>query len=124
MPEPPPRDDNGTTTCPICHARFVPIRRQRYCSTACRKTAWRRRHPDPITLPGIPPARHRRDITVYVCADCDTRYLGQQWCPDCQRPCTRVSVGGLCPHCEEPVVLTDLLDTTEVNPQPPGRQLS
>jgi len=28
-------------------------------------------------------------------------------------PCTRVGLGGLCPHCDEPVALADLLDTTE-----------
>jgi hypothetical protein len=40
---------------------------------------------------------------------CETRYLGQQRCPDCGIFCRRVGHGGLCPHCDEPVALQDLL---------------
>ena len=57
MPEPTPagpppdrspsRDDPGTTPCPACRRPFTPIGRQAYCSTACRKTAFRRRHQQP-----------------------------------------------------------------------------
>ncbi len=39
-----------------------------------------------------------------------TRYYGQQWCHDCHQPATRVDLGGLCPHCDEPFAVTDLLD--------------
>ena len=51
---PPSRNDNrndinsdGHTTtipCPFCHSAFTPIRRQRYCTPACRQAAWRARH--------------------------------------------------------------------------------
>lgn len=114
----PPRDDIETTSataatpCPMCGAGFHRIRRQRFCSAACRQAAWRARH----DLPPIPAATAavtrptRRDVTVYTCPECEQRYLGQQWCPDCNRPCTRVGVGGLCPECEHPVALDDLLD--------------
>jgi hypothetical protein len=106
---PPGRNDNTTTlTCPTCAAPFTPIRRQRYCSSACRQAAWRARHtPPPVTVV-VPPRTPRRDITVYQCPDCDARYLGQQWCPDCNRPCIRIDLGGLCPHCDEPVAISDL----------------
>ena len=97
-----------TLACPVCGAGFQPVRRQRYCSQPCRQAAYRRRLPaDPII---VPPAVHRRDVTVYACTDCEQRYLGQQWCPDCQRPCVRVGVGGLCPTCDEPVAVEDLID--------------
>ena len=56
------------------------------------------------------PGRPRREITVYACTDCEQRYLAQQWCTDCQRPCRRIDLGGLCPHCDEPVAIIDLLD--------------
>lgn len=116
-PATPPRNDNETTTpgmlnCPVCGVGFIRSRRQRYCSPACRQAAWRTRH----TAPAIPPdtvvaaARPRREITVYTCTECDQRYYGEQWCPDCQRPCRRIDIGGLCPHCDEPVAIIDLLD--------------
>lgn len=46
---------------------------------------------------------------VYACPSCDTRFLGEQRCPDCGLFGRRVGPGGLCPHCEEPVALADLL---------------
>ena len=52
-----------------------------------------------------------RDNTVYACPECDTRYHAQQRCPDCGVFCTRVGLGGPCPHCDEPVTIADLLDT-------------
>jgi hypothetical protein len=114
----PPRDDIETTSpaprwqCPTCGARFRRVRRQRYCSPACKQAAWRaRQHPlaqaPPDTTPQ-PPAR-RRDVTVYTCPDCEERYLGQQWCYECNRPCTRTGIGGLCPACDHPVAVEELL---------------
>jgi hypothetical protein len=105
------RNDIGATACPVCTNPFTPIRRQRYCTPACRQAAWRARHPDP-PAPQIvaPPRTARRDITVYQCPECDTRQLGQQWCHDCHRPCTRIDLGGLCPHCDQPITISDILD--------------
>ena len=87
MPESPSRDDNETTTtrCPICNTGFTPVRRQRYCTNACRQIAYRRRHHRADPVEQLPSDR-RRDMTVYTCDDCEQRYLGQQWCPDCNRP--------------------------------------
>jgi Zn finger protein HypA/HybF involved in hydrogenase expression len=117
----PPRNDNRNDNqatiparprCTICGAEFTRNRRQRYCSPACRQAAWRARHPTgSATPPDDPhPGRPRREITVYACTECEQRYLAQQWCTDCQRPCRRVDLGGLCPHCDEPVAIIDLLD--------------
>lgn len=112
----PLRNDNETTTssrssCPTCGTGFTPIRRQTYCTPACRQAAWRARHtgPRPAEIP-IVIARPRRETTVYACTECEQRYHGEQWCPDCQRPCRRVDTGGLCPHCDEPVTILELLD--------------
>lgn len=110
----PPRDDDVTTSarCPCCGTRFVRIRRQRYCSPACRQTAYRRRQPTTSTpdRPAPAAARPRREITVYLCGECEQRYLGEQWCHDCNRPCRKIDTGGLCPHCDEPVTIMDLTD--------------
>ena len=96
------RNDIATTSaCPVCATAFIPVRRPRYCTPACRQAAWRARHPDPRPAV-VAPTTHRRSITVYQCPECDTRQLGQQWCHDCNRPGLRVDLGGLCPHCDEP----------------------
>jgi hypothetical protein len=113
QPTLPPRGNTvSTVACPVCASPFTPIRRQLYCTPACRQAAWRDRRADSTPQPVVPapPRTHRRDVTVYQCPDCDTRYLGQQWCHDCTRPCTRVDLGGLCPECEEPVTISDITD--------------
>jgi hypothetical protein len=46
---------------------------------------------------------------------------GEQWCPDCNRPCTRDGPGGLCPSCEEPVTVDDLLPTPHAQPVSPSK---
>ncbi len=130
MVESPSHDDNTTTSppatsttttaepgqlrCPVCWSTFARVRRQKYCSDNCRKTAWTRRHAvaQPAPAP-VPTATRRRDNTVYSCPECDNRFHGRQWCPDCNQPCTRVGLGGLCPHCDEPVAVSDLFDPEE-----------
>jgi hypothetical protein len=122
MAEGPLRDDSVTLECPLCGQPFCPSGRRRYCSPACRQAAWRRRHPP--ALPAVPP-RAPRPATVYECAGCGTRFLGQQRCPDCQQFCRRIGPGGLCPHGDEPVAVADLLlpavTTTPAAPQAPTR---
>lgn len=100
-------DARNDMTCPCCGQPFAPQGRQRYCSDACRQAAWRQRQP--VALPELPRGPSSRPTTVYECGTCETRYLGEQWCSDCQRPCRRVGPGGPCPHCDEPVALADLL---------------
>ena len=107
----------ATARCPVCHSAFLPVRRQRYCSAACRQAAWRSRQAPTATATATATTaatlglgRQRRELTVYRCGECDQRYLGEQWCHDCSRPCTRDGLGGLCPCCEEPVTVQDLLD--------------
>lgn len=110
-------DDIETTSspalasCPLCQTMFTRIRRQLYCTQTCRKTAWRRRNTHTTTPAPIPAARPQRETTVYACPDCDTRYLGEQHCPDCNTFCTRIGPGGPCPSCDEPVAIQDLTNT-------------
>ena len=117
QPASPPHNDirndiGATATCPVCQTAFIPTRRQRYCTPACRQAAWRRRHPAAAAAAHLPPPRPARQHTIYECGECGecgTRYAGQQWCPDCTRPCRRIGPGGPCPHCDEPVAITDLI---------------
>lgn len=106
MRDTPSRNDGVTLACPVCGGAVQPAGRRRFCSAACRQAAWRQRHPRP--LPALP-ARPPRAATVYECPWCGTRSLGEQRCPECQRFGRRVGPGGLCPHCDEPVALADLL---------------
>jgi hypothetical protein len=109
-PSIPSRNDGVTTTCPICGQPFTPMGRQQVCSAACRQTVWRRRHaPRPMAIPPRTP----RAATIYECPACETRYLGQQRCPNCGVFCRRVGPGGSCPHCDEPVAIADLLATDD-----------
>ena len=106
----PSRNVGVTIACPVCGQPFAPVGRQRVCSAACRQTAWRRRHgPPPIPIP----PRSPRAATIYECPSCETRYLGEQRCPECRIFCRKVGPGGPCPHCDEPVLLADLLPSLD-----------
>jgi hypothetical protein len=112
QPASPCRDDNVTPAspaarCPVCTAAFTPVRRQQYCSPACKQKAYRARRPVPEPAPAPGPAR--RQASIYQCSECDERYLASQWCHDCNRPCAKIGYGGLCPGCQEPITITELL---------------
>ena len=106
----PPSDVSVTApNCPACGKRLPAGRSRRFCSPACRQAAYRRRHqPDAQQVPPLPRRRSRREGTVYQCLECETRYLAEQWCPDCSRPCQRVATGGICPCCEEIITIEEL----------------
>jgi hypothetical protein len=105
MTDRPPRDTYVTArTCPICSTSLPGRSDRRYCSPACRQTAYRARNSTNDIPPHQPhpPPRPRRAYTIYECSDCGQRLAGNQWCPDCQRPARRIGPGGSCPHCAEP----------------------
>jgi hypothetical protein len=109
IPGTPSRDDGVTMPCLACARPFPRSGRRRYCTDACRQAAWRRRTAAPAQPAQPPPhPRSRRDRTVYQCAECDTRYLGEQWCFECTRPCRRLGPGGAC-DCGELLTVEELL---------------
>ena len=105
---------NGAVTdscqvCQVCRGPLPPGRPRTTCSDKCRQTAWRRRHQQPTPIaPPPPPSRARRPVTVYLCPICDTRYLGEQYCPDCHTFCQRIGYGGTCPCCDEAIAHDEL----------------
>ena len=108
------RDDNGTAnngrpaiSCPVCATVFLPVRRQSYCSTNCRKTAFRRHH-NRLTPPAVPAGRDRRDVSAYQCDTCGERQLRQQRCPDCNTFGGALGLAGTCPHCDGIIAANDL----------------
>src|SRR4051794_16724893 len=106
----PVRDDTATTTCSVCGVAFAHEGRQRYCSTACRQRAWRRRRDAPC--PPVP----AKPTTVYECDSCATRALGEPYCQDCRTFMRRVGPGGPCPHCDELVALQDIITENQLAP--------
>jgi hypothetical protein len=116
----PVSDVSVTADCRAC-GRPVPVGRARqYCTAACRQEAYRRRHQPAITPAPLPARRSRLEGTVYECSSCRNRYLAEQWCPDCARPCHRLGAGGTCPSCDEVTLVNELLneeltDTTRKN---------
>jgi hypothetical protein len=103
----------GLRRCLVCE---LPAQgRSAYCSDAHRVMAFRLRHRQELDLgPDALQAElcRRRQLvahTVYVCDDCGERYLGQQSCDQCHRFCRAAGLGGLCPGCDQPVLVTDLL---------------
>jgi hypothetical protein len=109
MTKTPLRNDGGqavTRICGFCGASFTPQGRQRFCDDACRQAAWRERHP--ASLPPLP-RKVARSSVIYECPECESRFLGEQRCGQCQRFCRRVGPGGPCPSCDEPIALVDLL---------------
>ncbi len=98
----------GGRRCLVCNILIASPRGRHYCSSACRNKAWRRRRDEKIFrsdthAPGQPSWQ-----AIYACPNCKRRLLGDHRCPDCNIFGTRLGLGGRCPHCEEPVLLTDL----------------
>jgi hypothetical protein len=81
----------------------------------CRQRAFRLRRteravPDADRLREI--LRRRRALaahTVYACPSCDERFIGLRRCPECHLYARALGLGGLCPECDTPILLADLL---------------
>ena len=49
----------------------------------------------------------RADL-IDECPECETRWLNERRCTDCNLFTRRIGPGGPCPHCDEPVAQADL----------------
>jgi hypothetical protein len=105
---PPSRNESVTASCCACGGPLPPGRARTTCSDACRQAAWRRRNQTPVAAPDLPANQPRRQHTVYQCDDCGTRALGEQRC-ECGKFMRRAGIGGLCPCCDEPITIDELL---------------
>ena len=109
----PSRNDPVTIPCPVCANPFTPSGKRRYCGDACKVSAHRRRRQPDVTPVVVPAATDRRAGTVYECDNCGTRTLGTQRCDECQTFMRRIGPGGLCPCCDEPITIHELITPTE-----------
>jgi Zn finger protein HypA/HybF involved in hydrogenase expression len=105
----PLRADGVTMTCPVCQGPFAPSGRRVYCSPACKEAGYRRRKSARLVAVPLPPLRPRGPLSVYECPSCGGRAVGEQRCEVCGTFMSRLGFGGPCPHCDEPVALSDLL---------------
>jgi DNA polymerase II large subunit len=48
-------------------------------------------------------------MTVYECAGCGGRAVGEQRCAECSTFMRRVGLGGACPSCDEAITVADLI---------------
>ena len=103
-------------TWPVCGGT-PPSSRSVYCKTACKQLAYRLRHQrlasvDPVVLRNqLQRQRLLVAHTVYECARCDERYLGERRCSSCQLYCRALGLGGQCEGCDHIMLLTELLGT-------------
>ncbi len=105
----------GLHRCPICEGP-LPSPRARYCTDACKQRAFRLRH-QPLTHVDVDELRRdlqrRRTLaahTLYECSTCGERRLGERRCAECGLFSHALGLAGTCPGCDEPILLTELLD--------------
>lgn len=102
-------------SCPVCRTLVENSTRARYCSRACQQRAHRlRRAPiaDDILVALTRQLRERKALveqTVYVCPECEERFVGERRCDDCNKMCRKLGLGGRCIHCDDIVLVTELL---------------
>jgi hypothetical protein len=100
--------------CLVCGAALSDSR-ARFCGPAHKQLAYRLRRHVPVT-PDEPELRERlrrqRRLvthTVYECPACGDRFVGERRCSSCQLFARAIGLGGHCPECEQPVLISDLL---------------
>jgi hypothetical protein len=98
---------------PSC-TKLLDSARSIYCSPACKQRCYRARHASPRLAKVDPhaPERVRTDRvahSVYECSSCGERFVGLRRCPDCNLYLANLGLGGACAHCDEPLLLTELL---------------
>lgn len=85
-----------------------------YCSAACKQRCYRARQAR-LHLAKVgthPPERvqtYRMAHSVFECSSCGERFVGIRRCPDCNLYLANLGLGGACVHCDEPLLLTELL---------------
>src|SRR6266496_4343235 len=104
---------DGQGGCLMCGGPRPSIRAQ-YCTHACQQRSYRLRHQPPTAdLSSVRKALQLRQAlvahTIYECGGCGERFLGERRCRDCNVFARAVGVGGVCPECDTPVLLDDLL---------------
>ncbi len=104
-----PGSSRPSRVCRFCGNEYEGSHRpSSYCGAICRQAAFRARRQRPVVPP--PPRRaHGLDV-LYECAGCGERLLNAQLCESCHRFARRLGVAVTCPTCDEPILLSKLLE--------------
>ena len=95
--------------CQFCGNEYERGSRPRsYCDATCRQAAFRARRQQPV-IPMPPRRAHGLDV-LYECSGCGERLLNEQRCESCCRFARRLGVAVTCPSCDEPILLSELLE--------------
>jgi hypothetical protein len=94
--------------CQFCGNEYEGSRPSSYCGAACRQRAFRARRRQPI-VPPLPRHAHGLDV-LYECDGCGERLLNEQRCEGCCRFARRLGIAVTCPTCDEPILLSELLE--------------
>jgi hypothetical protein len=115
---------SGAPTCALC-SRALESSRARYCSAAHRQRAFRLRR---VQLASVDERQLRAELrrrgtlvahTLYECNSCGERSVGERRCQECHLFSRALGLGGHCNACDEPMLLTELLEL-EVDTVIPG----
>ena len=63
--------------------------------------------PTPESQPAMP---HQPAHIVYECSRCGERFVGVRRCPECNLFMRALGVGRVCIHCDEPLLVAELLE--------------
>ena len=104
---------DGQGGCLVC-GKDTPSTRAKYCTRAHQQRSYRLRHQAPTAdLTYVRKAlQHRKALvahTIYECGGCGERFIGLRRCESCNFFGRAVGVGGVCPECDTPVLVADLL---------------
>jgi hypothetical protein len=104
-----PGSSRSSRVCQFCGNEYEGSSRpSSYCDATCRQAAFRARRQRPAVPP---PSRRAHALDVlYECAGCGERLLNEQRCEGCYRFAKRLGVAVTCPTCDEPILLSELLE--------------
>jgi hypothetical protein len=94
--------------CRACGRTYRATRPSSYCGDTCRQRAFRARRRRP-TLNAPVPRSHPLDV-LYECGACRERLLNERRCETCSRFARRLGLAVTCTSCDEPLLLTELLE--------------
>jgi hypothetical protein len=104
---------DGQAGCLVC-GKDTPSTRAKYCGRAHQQRSYRLRHQTPtadLTLvrKGLQRRKALVDHTIYECSSCGQRFVGVRRCESCNLFARALGLGGVCPECDSPVLVNDLL---------------
>jgi hypothetical protein len=107
-----PRSAPGCLICGV----LLSDARAKFCSPAHKQLAYRLRRrqtptsDEPDLRRQLQRQRRLTAHTVSECPGCNERFVGERRCSSCRLFCRSLGLGGHCPECDHPVLLSDLLE--------------